>query len=303
MKLHITARDDNTIRIEGNEGQVCTIALVDTYARLLSVTIPEADRNNGQGSELLRAAEKQAKALGKDKMVADVADEVITKSFLQKNGYNTTKSEPILSIDISAILKSVGVRKTMGMVFGEVETESLDMLFEYELMDICDLLNKTGFPCDRQTLDRFIPSLSFVAYDEQLSPSALLLASDNQEQLMVSFLMGTSAKKPQYILAVCQAFIKAIEERSLEQIYPHICLLSSNKKIMPLMKRLLDKDVSIDECEQIIHAEKDLDEIGEHISEEIADGLSPNQYKLDGHQPIHQADINDKCIWMDAHSK
>lgn len=300
MSTYITAKDDRTIRIDGDDGATCTFTFSDGTARLLNLFVPEDKRSNGLGSELLSTVERHAISLGMTSMVCNFADNDKLESFFSGNGFEIGTAEPVLTIDTEAILGSVGVKKTMGMTFSDVDTESFDMLLEYEKRDISDMLLSYNFPCERADLDRYIPSLSFVAYDDNLKPSAILLSSDYEGQLMVSFLIGTSAKKPQFILSVCQGLMQAIQQRSLSEIYPKIAMLSVNKKIMPLLKRLLDKSVSIDEEAQTVCATKSLSGKGEQLEEKLNEEYTTGLWKRDRRQPLYQQDINDKYMWMDA---
>ena len=135
--------------------------------------------------------------------------------------------------------------------------------------------------------------LSALTYDDKYTPRSILLATRGDGEILVELLLGFSVKNPLFMLSVCQKFAEGLIEQNLKEEYPTISMLTLNENVVPLIRRLLDKEYEIKTRAKILHAEKCPEDRGTEIAElEEAAGAeeSPEGFMI-------QNNINEKYTW------
>ncbi|MBR4514308.1 MAG: hypothetical protein IKO61_05430 [Lachnospiraceae bacterium] len=275
-----------------HNGNSVWLSVNDEDARLLDFSIPPEHREEGTYAALISVAESEAFINGKTRMICDFPDsEKGLRTALSDAEYAMEESDKVIFVKTRDLLSSAGVEKSLRMKFPQVEAVSFSDLVSFQREEVAMFLNKARFSADKERLKTIDPDISAVAYDDNYEARAILLASKEEDEILVELLLGFSAKKPQYILAVCQKFAESLIEQKLQDQYPRISMLTLNANVVPLLKRLLDKQCVLETEAQILHAEKKLtggDSAPEETSEAVKEThpLSP-----------YQKNITEKYIW------
>ena len=291
----VSAEENDVIRIEEN-GAGATIRILGEQAMLLFMQVPEEERRQGRGRALLAAAETESSAHGAKKLCMEYSDYAEGFfSFLEACGYQSRDTGSILSIRTSDLLESEGVQKSLRMRFRDIKTSVLDDLLMFEWEDISDLLNKCRFEMRPENMSRFSPALSFVSYDGDYRARAVLLSTFKKE-LFVELLLGFSNKNPEFILCVCQEFVRALTEQK-EELPDRIFLYSSSEYVITLVRRLLDREYDLHREKTVWHAEKELAE-GAVPLQRAQSEASAGLWKTESEQVFAQQNITEKTIWQ-----
>lgn len=297
MSLFVTSADDSMIRIAGEHGETCTVGISKDSARILRLYVPEELRNMGIGKALLEGAAIQTSALGKKSLICDTPDNDMMRGFFSSAGYDIKKGRPVISVNVFEVINSIGVQKSLAMEFEDIETEYLVNLMDFEMADVINLLTKLGYPITNDDLVRYELSLSSVAYDEQLRPQAVLLASKDGEEIHVDLMLGLSRSRPQFILAVCQSFIRAVGQRLLIEELTEISMYTVNNSVMQLLKRLLDKKAKVRTLFGTISAVKEIEPGGEGLPKNMS--LNEQGPVTGGKDSSILMNITEKGVWLD----
>lgn len=293
----VTAESNDTVRIEVLGGGA-TIRLAEDLAQLLYIQLPEKLRRQGEGRALLEAAEAEALQRGAKRMCCEYTDlaEGFTP-FLQSCGYDIREAGHIISVSIEELLASTGVRKSMRMSFDDITTTAFEDLLMFEWEDVADMLNRFRFETLSEDMDRYDKSLSFVAYDKNYHPRAVLLTTMD-EKLSVELLLGFSAKSSEYILCVCQKFAKALEELQKDGEPGRFYLYSCSEHVMALLKRLLDKKYTIKNEYKVSRGEKTLVTANDPPERELTERNDAFCWRGEAESVFLQRNISEKAVWM-----
>ncbi len=265
---------------DGNGG--CAALWLETdAARLLGLSVPEQNALSGdleQKKALIGAAEAECVRQGKGKLVFDFeGKQEGLRQLFEESGYTLEAQDPVISVKAAELLASAGVQKSMRMRFPDVEAWSFSDLLRFQIREIVEGMNRLGFPVQKEEVQGALePSLCAVAYDGQYKICALLLASLGEGEVLVEFLYGSSAKSPQFILSVCQQFLKSLVKQKLVEAYPVIRMLMVNESVYPLIRRLLDKQYAITKEDVVLHAEKSMEAAGTPAEDGTVESLVSN---------------------------
>ena len=285
--------ENGNIRLKDESENCVFLNVKDKDARLLGFSVPDENRESELYKALLAAAEAEACRNGKNKIVYDFTDteKNIAKACFD-SGYRTEETNSVICVKTEELLSSTGVQKSLRMKFPQVEAVSFSDLVSFQREEIKQFLNKFHFPADKETFLRIDPEISAVAFDDNYEVHAVLLASRREDEINVELLFGFSAKKPQYILAVCQKFAESLIEQKLKDDYPRISMLTINENVVPLLKRLLNKEFKLESYARVLHAEKELS--GGSIEIEETEGVDSEKTELTS---LYQYNINEKYVW------
>ena len=112
MHLFKTVDSNDHVRIEENNGAAVTLNLRGDTARILSIIVPKADRDDGIGSALLSAAESEAYKRGAVRIEADYSAWIEGMSdFFDAMEYKVRENGPVCAIDTKTLLASDSVKK------------------------------------------------------------------------------------------------------------------------------------------------------------------------------------------------
>ncbi|MBR1861724.1 MAG: GNAT family N-acetyltransferase [Lachnospiraceae bacterium] len=265
----------NELRVFNDEGASCTLYISEDTARILSIFVPEEDRKTGVGSDLLKACEIEAKALNKSGIVCDYSSELSDfSSFLSSNDYKLSGGELMISFDTGMLLESSAMQKILNSPNNSIETERLSNMMRFQIDEVTGYLNRQHIFVDKGRLEGYDQTLSVAAYDEDFNIRALLLASGEDEGIYIDLLSGYSKTDTRYILAVCREFIEAVAESGGKDKFPNIRTLTINESVVPLLRKICDKEGDLKEEASVTHAYKILEENGVSTIEETTGGVS-----------------------------
>ena len=302
MTYVVTAEKEGIVRIEAS-GASATVRCKKDMAQLLFMQVPEKQRGQGEGRALLEAVEAEAAASGAKRLCCDyTADAQVFSGMLEACGYHHKEAGSVLSIDAHKLLQSEGVLKSLRMEFKNVQICLFEDLLEFEREDIIDFLKKCHYEMQPESIDLYDPKLSCVAYDEEYYPKAVLLATDDSE-IFVELLMGFSKKRPEYILGVCQGFVRSLQERVSLEGKDRIYLYSNADNVISLVRRLLDRNSSISEESAVLHSEKELVPGAAPLRRDILDRNDVRLWQREAEAVFGQRNISEKALWQAVRRK
>ena len=279
---------DDRLRIMDEDNNFIILKCFGNDARIMSVP---------SNYELIKAAEVQALSMGMEKVVFDYSSELEEmSSYLQEAGYNLTDSYKILSVDARELMISKGVTKSLSIDFPGIEYVPFRDLILYQAQELVDMLEREKIILGRNDIDRFDEDLSCIAYDEDSKPKAVVLVSTQGKEILVELLYGMGGHNPQFIMAALQGFAREINYLGLLYVYDTISMLEVNESITPLVKRLLDKEYSLEVSGTVKKAVKELSDKGEDSGIEIEE-ITGRHYMEEKIGYPYQNNINFKSQW------
>lgn len=294
MKIMKTFLPNDIIRLADEEGNVALWSKHGENARILA-TPPSV--------ELLKAIETDAISTGKDTIFFDFPDALAAISdSLENHGYEIKDSEKILSVSAKELFASRGVEKSIGVSFSGVEYIPLRDLLLYQVEDIMEFLLEKKIILGPADIARFDEDLSCVVYDEQYGIRSVIFASTFVNEVLVEVLVGSGKKNPQYIMAAMQGFAKEFLALRLLNVYDKISMLEANESIAPLIKRLLDKDYTLEDGGHVITAKKKLTD-SDNDKDFLFEELINNPYLAMPDSYPYQENINLKMQWKQDYGK
>ena len=294
-------------RITKENGDIClvdqTVGTVvlreeESYIRILGFMLPETADASQSYEALVSAAETETVKQDKDLIVCDFLQEQekLAATFA-KSGFESRETDSIISVATEDLLSSAGIEKSLRMKFPGMETFSLEDLMTFQREELSEFLNRHHYAVTEDGLEKFDAALSAVTYDDQYKPRAVLLATRGEKEILVELLIGFSTKNPQYILSACQAFVNSIKNEGLKDEYKNITMLTLNASVIPLLRRLLDKEYELVTRSVVVHAEKKPEDRGSEINElEEAKNADDNSDVIS--RNIYQKNINEKYSWI-----
>ena len=296
MSFQKYVTEEGVLFLFDEEQNYASLRMDTEQARVLSLSVPEGETE--KAAALLRAAETAAHEVGCETICSDFpkAQEMLFDVF-SKGGYGLTETDRLISVQTAELLASAGVQKSLRMKFSNVETTAFSELMSFQKDEVYDFLEKLKFPISVERLDEVGQSISAVTYNEDYEPMAVLLATCLSDEILVELLVGFSAKHPQYILSVCQKFLEGLMEEDMEDVYPRIKMLTVNEGVLPLLRRLLDKEYAITTEDVILHATKEVSAGSEELFkvDSMEDWEEPRVLLRDN--------INAKYIWLSDRKK
>ncbi len=299
MNICISEETGDIIRIEEKGGAGCTIDISDKKsARIIFLFVPEEQRRQGIGRALLVQAAGESARMGKSTLFCEFSSDLKPfHSLLASLDYSFSERDGIFSVKTDELLSSTGVKNSLRMKFPSIDIEPVDSLLSFQWDEVMEFLSHFGFDPGEDSYDRIETSLSFSAYDEKGKLRAVLLASEIKEGLIVELLLGYSKNAPQYILAVCQELARSLSYDQLAKQYPKITMLSANKGVLPLLKRVLDRRFSINEEAVVLHAEIDLrDDDAAPVLQSA--NIDTDKWQEEIRLCPYQRNINEKYMWV-----
>ena len=303
MKLTKKTWPDGTFRLEAEEGSVCTVHPEDGKARLLSLVVPEERRRTGQGRALLAAAEAEAQALGYSDVYCDFSSKLLPfRGLLEQAGYAVSEQGKLLSVQTAELFASAGVQKSLRMKFPGMSLLSFADLMSFQLMEVEQLLQRFHFPATSQRLARSDQILSSMAYDSDYAIRSVLLVAKGEQELRVELLAGVSRSKPQFALGACQKFMQNVQRLGLEESHPKLVVLDVGGRVVPILRRLMDKNYQLTEEAVILHAQKQTppDTIRPELTDEQTAQPGEEPWRQDLSDIPWQNNINEKYQWVAA---
>ena len=219
------------------------------------------------------------------------------KDCLSEKGFTFAEASGIISVKTMELLSSTGVKKSLGMKFPGGETWSFAELLRFQIVEIADYLTENRYAVSGERLLEMDSRLSVVTYNSDYDICGLLLASVLEDAILVEFLMGALAKSPQFILSSCQKFAENLVKMNMATEYPVIRMLTLNDGVIPLLRRLLDKEYSLKQEGTVLRGEKMVS------TEEEACEFREEDYPEELLKGELQKNINEKYDWKDGKKK
>ena len=290
MQFIRKTKENGEILLYHPEGGCLSLKCLKKDVRVLAINVPDQDEK--KGVELLLAAETVATRRKKKNIISDFPDiEKATCGMFEKAGYEISEKDPVISIKIKDLMSSPGVKKILGVKAPGTEVYSLEDMLEFQIDEVVEKLNDNQFPVDREGIAECDGRLSFVVYDkETYNVRSVIFAAGFEEEIFVSLLFNFSNNNPSYTIVACKSFMEALIENKYYESYKVITLLTINKGVIGIIKRLMGKDVKITERAKILRGKKKVMASGMDIvdtEEEMEDPLVSS----------YQKNINEKYMW------
>lgn len=153
---------------------------------------------------------------------------------------------------------------------------------------------------DHRAFDYYDPALSWVAYDMDCCPRAVLLTTFHARGVAIDLLFGFSKTKPQFILSVCQGFAKELMGRMRGIAPEKIFIYSCTDFIMPLLRRLLDSKYEMATEYSVMKAKKEIFGKGQLLDRDICNDRNVWKWQKEVKEIFGQRNINEKAMWRNA---
>ncbi len=298
MMSFVTAQKNGLVRIEAS-GASATLMLTDKNARFLFLQVPGEHRRQGMGSELIKAAEKEAAAHGATSLSLAFADsDASITGFLRNNGYTTSEIGRIISINPVELLESQGVNKSMKICFKDVETVLFNDLMMYQWEEIQEFMNRSHYYLKQDDYERFDPMFSCAAYDKDKHLRAVLLATVEEGDISVDFLLGFSSKNPEYILCVCQTFARSLARELMKNKYDRILIYSCTDYVKQLLERLMDSKYQLYSLYNVLQAKKEITPGGDELERDLGSEERIWLWRDEAMEVSCQRNISEKSVWL-----
>ena len=193
--------------------------------------------------------------------------------------YAIEEGGSILSVNLKELLDSTAVQKALRVTIPGVSCYSFGELWDMEFKDILNMLKKVSLSPSMDEITSYDKDLSHIVYDAGNVVRAVILVSVHSDYYHVDMLFG-STKQSQYIMTAAQRFVIAAQKKSAQAENIRVSMLASNKVLMPILERVLDKGARIDEAGKARYVrlkEKDK-ELSKAVTE--AENTSPFQRNI-----------------------
>ncbi len=296
MSFSIEKMNDKEFRIADEEGAACYVRIAEERARILSLFVPEMQRKNGVGNGLLQEAEQLAAAKNVKLIECDFRSDLESvMALLQKRGYEITEGNNLISVNTKELVSSTGVVKSLRVKLPNAEMTRFSDMMLYQIEEVGDFLRKINIDLDKDELSSFNEDLSCVVYDNDYKTRAVLLTTVREEEIFVDLLVGFSKKSPQYVLAVCQEFVRALVENDMVETHPRIVVFAIREEVIALFKRLLDKQYELSPVVGTRHAGKAPGQNNDEVSFTEGEYVPWEEDILD---IAYQCSISEKQWWL-----
>ncbi len=263
MKFFKSALHDGRVRILDENKNAIILKFFDNNARIM--TVPE-------NYDLVKAAQTLAISQNVKRINFDYKSDLTSlEEQLQEDGFKISNSVNILSVSATDLFASKGVKKSIDIDFPDVEYIPFRDLILYQAQEAIDLLSKEKIIIGDNDIDRFDEDLSCIVYDEARRPKSIILASTQGKEIVIELLFSMAGSNPKFVMAATQGFARELLSLRLLEVYDRISMLEVNDSITPLIKRLLDKEYSLDITGEVHSASKELSESSESADIEFED--------------------------------
>lgn len=291
MSFYSCDLPDGRVRIKDDEDNFIILKFFGRDARIMNIPTDY---------KLIKAAEAKALDKGMARIVFDYSSglEELT-SYLQKSGYQLSDSYKILSVNASELMTSKGVAKSLAVDFPGIEYVPFRDLIAYQEEEIIDILVRENIILGKNDMDRFDEDISCVTYDENRKAKAVVLTSTQGKEILVELLYGLGGHNPQFIMAALQGFAREMIYLGLLSVYDRISMLEVNDSITPLVKRLLDREYSLDVTGTVKKAVKELSDAARDPGIELENITGKHYFEEKIGYP-YQNNINFKSQWKNT---
>ena len=259
MHLFKTVDSNDHVRIEENNGAAVTLNLRGDTARVLSIIVPKADRDDGIGSALLSAAESEAYKRGAVRIEADYSAWIEGMSdFFDAMEYKVRENGPVCAIDTKTLLASDSVKKILKKDLPGARFSSLEELGMSEWDDLLGHMPDFSLRLKSADMGAFSKRMSGVVYDKNGALQSMILCSERGEDVHIDFLVSARKESSAYVMAALQGMLIEIYASGGGASYPRITAFCAHENVSRLMERALSKKP--DEIGKAMYAVKELNE-------------------------------------------
>ena len=211
----ITYDNGQIFRIENENSGAITIRSQGDTARILSIYVPEKDRNEEIGKGLLGAAEEELFRRGIRQVEADYSESLTdVTGLLKSSGYHLAEAAPIMALDLKGFLASERAKKGLARDIEDGEFITLEDLSTDNWKDMMEYLDGFGIKLSSYDIARFSRSLSGVMCDGKGNKRAVLLCTEENNNINIEFLAGMSKKDTRYVVYAMVEMLRYVSGRS-----------------------------------------------------------------------------------------
>ena len=296
MGYRITVDTEEQYRVEDDHGSAITVALEETEGRILSVFLQE---DGDPGKDLLAAAEAAGEKRGLEQLDMDFySEEKAVEEMFSSRDFTLEEGADVFSVALSDLLSSTATQKAIRSRCPDASFTALEDLFITQWDELLDLLEHFRVNFTSEDLRACSQEMSGVVYSDDLVPKAVVLCSEVEDVLHVDFLLGTTKKNPQYIMAALQGMIKQLLGRGGENAFSRMVMVGANEMTEIILRRVLDGKYSANRIGKTVHAYKEIEEPGPvKLTEEPEDGKN-NAWRKEVSEAHTQGNISWKMPWF-----
>ena len=271
LELYKTVDNDSFLRIDNFKEAAITIYKFHNSGHILSLTVPEEDREGGIGRALLESAEQELMDCGIRWMEADFSDSLdMFPLFLKHMGYKVRPGVPMYSVSIEELLSGKETEKAMAAKTPGMDFVPLSELSFDQWKELIYKLRRYQVNIGNQDIARMEQDLSGAVYDKDNRPMAVIFCSEAGNILNVEFLFGFGDQTQRYILAAIQGMLKVLCEQGEQIPYERLCVVAVGPNTKTLLEKGLGQDGKLDTIGNTIYARKRI-----HASESAEPTANP----------------------------
>ncbi len=273
MAFYKMQLNENLVAFANDVGNLCKMSCQQDKAHLLFV-----DRS----AELLAFAEDAALSCGCKNIYFDYAARYSEfGEFLEAQGYGITDKKRLLTVKISELFESKGVKKSINIEFPGMEFIPIRDLMIYQMDELYELFETASIPLNKEDIVRFDEDLSGIVYNQDMNIASFILSYIQGEEIIIECLYGTKKGDPRYIMAALQGFAREMITLRLLNMYRNITVIEANATVGPLLRRLLDGKYEVMDDGTVKRAEKILKKVPKNNLPDIIDADRIKAFEID----------------------
>ncbi|MBR3305745.1 MAG: hypothetical protein IKI75_00660 [Lachnospiraceae bacterium] len=296
----ITYDNGQILRIENEDSSAITLRYHGDTARILSIYVPEKDRNEEIGKGLLYVAESELYSRGVRLVEADYSDSLTAVTgLLRSAGYHITESAQIIALDIKGLFASEKAKKYLGRDIEGAIFITLEDLGAADWDGMMKYLDSFGIQLSTYDIARFSQRLSGVMCDETGKRRAVLLCTESEDSIHLEFLAGNTKNDTKYVNYAMAEMLREVSRGGGRLKNGVLTLLASDPSVISLLEEILGTEYGPERVGCALYAGKKLKK---EMYPEISIEESPEEDRLDDWRreiagvPF-QSNIAYKMVW------
>ena len=238
MVFYKVIDEGGLIRFEEKGGARITVRLERKMGHILSIYVPEEEREKGMGARLLAIAEKECLERGMIGMEAAFADEKQDiKAFLSALGYQVETGPDVVSFTQKALLGKRSVKAMMMVDCPGAVFKRLDEMDQDEIKEMYKIIDQNKARLAWDDICTYSGMLSGVVMDERNRPQVVVLSYLRKSVLTIDWVGVMPGADPDLVaLAFSRIMMNLVENSSVTAV-SQIVGIPAN----PVVKKILEK--------------------------------------------------------------
>jgi len=266
MKIFLTLKDNNLLRISDGDGAFLTIRIHKPSAQILSIVVPWHNRNKGIGKSLVFAAQRILLQMGVGELDVFFTDEIMyLKQLFASAGFEGISKADIVAAPIGMVLYSPNVKLSVEKISGNTGFVPMKVFSIDQLNSTVRFLTESATGITNYDYAHYNQLCSGTVFGRDLSANAVILCSKAGRDIHVDLALSRNADDPRHVLSVMLGMIDGVIRQGAESSFDRLTLVAYNQKVLALIRKVLPDNLELETIGESYFMKKKL------IKKDIAD--------------------------------